>query len=118
MAAFLIRRVLQSIAFVFVALLCVFTFLIYFISGVPGSRYWSLTGNIGSPSLNPDSYVRDEVNMIVRQYKLDRPWPLSFLAWLYDPNDTTTLDDNQQPRPKGIDLAIGDLHIRGSGILT
>lgn len=30
------------------------------------------------------------IKQLTLAYPVDKPWPLSFLAWLYDPGDTTT----------------------------
>ena len=71
--------------------------------------------NGNTQSFNP---VKD----LERVYKLDKPWPLNFFVWLFDPSDTTKSVYNDQnvleTRVKGIDLTIFGLRLRGSGILT
>lgn len=59
-----------------------------------------------------------DVERLKRLYKLDKPWPLNYLVWLFDPSDTTTVDENYQTVPKGVNIQIGDLQIRGSGVLN
>ena len=55
-------------------------------------------------------------------YKLDKPWPLNFFVWLFDPSDTSTQGYNDQNQPvviaKGINVNIFGWHVQGSGILT
>lgn len=54
-----------------------------------------------------------------QQYSFDKPWPLSFLAWVYDPADTSYYDPVKRADvPYGMDLRIGSLHLTGSGLVT
>jgi peptide/nickel transport system permease protein len=57
-----------------------------------------------------------------KKYKLDKPWPLNFATWLFDPSDTYVtgydLSGNFITTTKGLDLNVFGLHIKGSGILT
>ena len=60
---------------------------------------------------------------LVREVKIDRPWPLNYLAWLFDPTDYSEehiyyRDYYPHESTRGIDLVIGSLHIKGSGVLT
>jgi peptide/nickel transport system permease protein len=56
--------------------------------------------------------------VLVDYYKVDRPWPLSYLAWLFDPTKTTEMNQNRKIVPVGVDISIGEWQLRGSGILT
>jgi peptide/nickel transport system permease protein len=60
------------------------------------------------------------IESLLKAYKLDSPYPVNYLRWLFDPLDTTRLDpnDNAKEISKGIDLAVGDLRIKGAGVLT
>lgn len=53
-------------------------------------------------------------------YKLDSPYPISYLRWLFDPSDTIKIDreHGNAPVQKGIDIGIGDFRIKGAGWLT
>jgi peptide/nickel transport system permease protein len=52
-------------------------------------------------------------------YSLDKPWPLSFLAWVYDPADTSYYDPIQRKDlPYGADFWVGPVHVTGSGLVT
>ncbi len=76
----------------------------------------------GSPAAMYNRSFPVEKQALNQQYGLGKPWPASFFAWLFDPDDmfsTVFDDDNVQTNiPKGVDFTIGPLHIRGSGILT
>jgi peptide/nickel transport system permease protein len=72
---------------------------------------------------SPDyQYVQAGKQQLEETYKLDKPWPLNYLTWLFDPGDTiaTTYTPDNKPitTTKGIDLNIFGAHIRGSGMLT
>ncbi|MEA2574242.1 MAG: peptide/nickel transport system permease protein [Chloroflexia bacterium] len=54
-----------------------------------------------------------------QQYSVDKPWPFSFLAWLYDPADTSYYNPFVHADvPYGLDVWVGPVHITGSGLLT
>ncbi|MFL5735361.1 MAG: ABC transporter permease [Chloroflexia bacterium] len=122
--------------FIIFAAVFMFTVLVYFMPQGPAQQYDKLRPSLkvlqdalANPSANANNglqavdasqveEVKSQIESLEKRYKLDKPWPVSFLAWLYDPNDTTRLDGNLQEVPKGIDVTIGDLHIVGSGVLT
>jgi peptide/nickel transport system permease protein len=113
MSTYMLRRFFQSIAFILVAWLIVYTFLVLFMPGGPRQRYENVQQN-GGNDFAAFGYGQ--------RYKLDKPWPLNFLAWLFDPSDTTQFVTDAQARtlviPKGIDIRLGELRLQGSGILT
>src|SRR5204863_7879164 len=55
-----------------------------------------------------------------KAYKLDSPYPVNYLRWLFDPTDTSQLDPNDNSREiqKGIRLELGSSVIAGSSALT
>ncbi|HEX8218876.1 MAG TPA: ABC transporter permease [Chloroflexia bacterium] len=65
------------------------------------------------------SRLERDKRYIEQQYSIDKPWPFSFFASLFDPSDTSyyhpILDKEV---PYGIDVWLGSLHITGSGLLT
>ena len=76
-----------------------------------GSRY-----NRMRVQKEQDEIFKRELEQI---YSLDKPWPLSFLAWVYDPADTSYYDKIQRKDiPYGADFWVGPLHVTGSGLLT
>ena len=47
------------------------------------------------------------------------PWPKSYSVWLFNPNDTSYLDPHTGATVrKGIDIQIGNFHLRGSEALV
>jgi peptide/nickel transport system permease protein len=123
MTIYIIRRFFQSLLFVLLASLLVYTGVIMWMPTGPKWRYDRLVEQYtaimrsqGTPAdVRPTS---PDLARIERVWKVDKPWPLNFFTWLFDPSDTTQLDDNAQEVPKGIDVNVFDWHIKGSGILT
>ena len=118
MTLYIIRRVGQSLGFIFFAWMVVYTGLVLFMPGGPGQNYAGILK--GDGSVIPR--FANEDNYLAFRYKVDEPWPLNYLMWLFDPNDTIQFitDDfgNDHQIPKGIDIRIGNVRIRGSGFLT
>lgn len=123
MSTYIVRRFFQTLAFIMLAWLVVFTVLVYVMPNGPRARYVRALDAEGFDLLQAGNQIFPGTALeLEREYKLDKPWPLSFLTWLFDPNVTTdmVLDENDQlvEQTKGIDLTIGPLRLRGSGILT
>ncbi|HEX9990434.1 MAG TPA: ABC transporter permease [Chloroflexia bacterium] len=126
MAIYLIRRTIQSLAFIVVAILLLYTLFVFVLPGGPNQTYQQVTRTLaqppapGEPTLDADFLERlqERAYMLERNFELDKPWPLNFLAWLFNPNETTRLDPQQGEVPSGINLTIGALHIQGNGLLT
>jgi hypothetical protein len=58
-------------------------------------------------------------NKLRQTSKLHYGWPVSYLAWLFDPQDTTKQNPNNgKEEPKGVDIRLGSIELKGSGILT
>jgi len=131
MTSYLVRRIFQTVIFVILASLLVYTVMVMLMPGGPETAYNQLKGNLeisGPINLpvetlqNGNGQSFDPIKDLERVYKLDKPWPLNFFVWLFDPSDTTKSVSNNQnvleTRVKGIDLTIFGLRLRGSGILT
>jgi peptide/nickel transport system permease protein len=129
MTSYLIRRFFQSIIFILVSALVVYTVLVMFIRVEPTSQsiFEHYQAAVREANANPLSraLIMEQVENYEDAYELDKPWPLSFLAWLFDPADTTKVTKHYNPDigdfdrvPTGIDIQIGDLRLRGSGFLT
>lgn len=60
--------------------------------------------------------------LTVDTYELDKPWPVSFLAYLFDPGETVeTVNIDRYTSvtvPKGIHVSILGTRIEGSGLAT
>jgi peptide/nickel transport system permease protein len=124
MTTYILRRVFQSLVLVLLTGLLIYTTLIWFVREprTRGEVYNSLKQQIRS---QPDIVSKDTLDFALsleKTFKLDKPWPLSYLVWLFDPSDTEvvqlSLSGNMVHSPKGIDVNILGLRIRGSGILT
>jgi peptide/nickel transport system permease protein len=124
---YLLRRILQSIIFVAVAALLIYTLLVMLMPDGPADRYNRLKAGLpdrftGAVPLNTTPERGDPAYNLQVRYKLDKPWPLNFAVWLFDPNDTEIntydLAGNPIVVQKGINLQLFGLTLRGSGILT
>ncbi|HET9496378.1 MAG TPA: ABC transporter permease [Chloroflexia bacterium] len=112
MTTYVIRRFMQGLS-----VLALATFVIYSILIItPGGP----RDQVAELRLGPRPVNFDYINALLERYKLDSPYPISYLRWLFDPKDTVQVDPNDNSRliPKGIDVVIGDLRIKGSGVLT
>lgn len=127
MFSYLIRRLFQSIFFVLISGLLIYTLVVSIIPDTctPGRVYDAVKqGSFPVPgcfALIAQTPEAEKVRL-EHAYKLDKPWPLDYAAWLFDPSDTTSVTYTSSNKPitstKGIDLNIFGAHIRGSGILT
>src|SRR5215218_9006539 len=121
MSTYLVRRFVQTLAFIFVAWLVVFTVLVYFMPNGPRALY---ARELNAPQLDEEGIQNSIYHAFEfeREYKLNHPWPISFFVWLFDPNNTTETvfgENNEEVvRSKGIDISVGPLRLKGSGILT
>jgi peptide/nickel transport system permease protein len=113
MASYLTRRLIQGFLFFLLSTLAMYTAVIY-MPGGPAARY---TSTITYDATDPT--FKDEVPQVLADYyEVNKPWPLSYLAWLFDPARTMQMDQNRKMVPVGIDVSIGEWQLRGSGVLT
>jgi|GEM_PF-320085 len=133
MSGYLVRRIFQSLVFVILSTLISYTVVIY-IAGGPASAYSTHSSQMAKlaeqfkndPNVSNASTLISAIEAEVIQtkeiledyYEVDKPWPLNYLAWLFDPTETTEVNNDRERVPKGIDISIGDWHLRGSGVLT
>src|SRR5689334_18604523 len=110
MAKYLLRRLLQTFVFIILALLLIYTAFIYFWPSGPGEQYRDLQQPPRGEYQGPSDYVKVQMADLDEKYKVGRPWPISFLAWLFDPTDTVYVDAEYHQVHKGIDLALGPVH--------
>jgi hypothetical protein len=106
MVAYFVRRTVGAV----VALLLGSFMLYSVIAYIPGGPYYQLSARHGEIS---PGFAR-----LIVTLELHKPWPLSYLAWMFDPRETLRLDENNRLIPKGINLQLAGFEIRGSGILT
>ena len=128
MTLYILRRILQSLLFILLAWLSVYTVLVYIMPSGPAHEYSAVLEATWEPERirgylpnTPEQRTAEQRKAeLESDFALNRPWPFSFLFWLFDPEDVTRVDyDNDGAIvPKGVDLTIGGWRIRGSGILT
>jgi peptide/nickel transport system permease protein len=113
MTTYIIRRLIQGFIVLVAATFVIYSLLIV----TPGGPQDQINIIHSDPTKHISQRFVDEM---MRRYKLDRPYPLNYLAWLFDPQENSHLDpnDNSKQIPKGIDLSIGPLRLQGSGVLT
>jgi peptide/nickel transport system permease protein len=113
MGLYIVKRVAQGLGFILVAWLLVYTVLVVLMPGGPGATYRAIQQDGGNPG---------QAFYLANRYKVDKPWPVNFFAWLFDPADTTQFVSdrfgNAVQVPKGIDLTIGEWRLQGSGLFT
>jgi peptide/nickel transport system permease protein len=125
------RRLTQGILFILLAWVTVYTVLVYVMPSGPAQEYGVLQDTSlreGWHAPRPPGYhpnfeeqtAEERMSQLRSDFALGRPWPFSFVFWLFDPEDVTTIDPDNGGAivPKGIDLTIGGWRIKGSGILT
>ena len=116
MATYIIRRFIQGLIVLVLATFVIYSILVI-TPGGPADQVAELKAlsSSGSKPVNA-AYLEN----LLKSYKLDSPYPVNYLRWLFDPLDTTYVDrdDGNAVKQKGIDIAIGDFHIKGAGALT
>src|SRR5688572_28777913 len=98
MTLYLMRRFTQSILFILLAWLTIYTVLVYILPSGPGREYSALQQNTWQQpepprgfQPNPPDIPTADVRMreLESDFALNRPWPFSFAFWLFDPDDLT-----------------------------
>jgi peptide/nickel transport system permease protein len=120
MTTYIIRRFLQSVLFIAVGALTVYTVVVVLMPFGPKFLYDRTIERFRAMAPDfPGTPRSPETDALIAAYKIDKPWPLNFAYWLFDPNDTTQrVPLTDQVVPKGIDVHIGGFRLKGSGILT
>jgi hypothetical protein len=121
MVAYFVRRLAEGAVALLATAFVYYTLVVY----CPGGIVNPIEGYPLRPSisLRPDVlYLILSVpvnNRLHEAYKVRYGWPINYLRWLFDPQDTTrTNPDNGQVEQKGLDIRIGTMELKGSGILT
>src|SRR5439155_3692568 len=111
MTTFLIRRFIQGFIVLVVSSFVIYSILIV----TPGGPKDQINQILQDPSKHLSKFF---IEQMYKRYKLDQPYPLNYLVWLFDPNETTEIVGLNTVQQKGIDVTIGPWHIQGSGVLT
>src|SRR5262245_6111856 len=114
MTTFVIRRLIQGVVVLFLATFMIYSILILTPGGprdqVNQLRFQATAGKPINPRL---------IDYYTKLYGLDKPYPINYLVWLFNPNDTMKrvydIEGNVVTTTKGINL-FGV--IKGSGVLT
>lgn len=113
MTTYIIRRLLQGIVVLFLS-----TFMIYSILILTPGGPKDQINQLKQQSVNGKPVNQGLIDYYTKIYGLDKPYPLNYLLWLFDPAKTseTTYDIKGNPttKPVGVNL----FGVRGSGILT
>lgn len=114
MAVFIVRRVLQGIVVLFLSTFMIYSLLILTPGGPQDQvNQIKLEGAGKATKINPKL-----IDYYTKLYGLDKPYPLNYLIWLFDPSATGTetydIHGNKIIESRGIDL----FGFKGSGILT
>lgn len=120
MLIYIIRRFAQSLLFILVAWLLIYTGIAIGLPKSPGAYYFQRINRYKqlAQESGVDYTIDSDTREVEQRYKFDKPWPLDFFLWLFDPSDTTQVNSHFETVPKGIDVNILGLHLQGSGILT
>ena len=112
MTTYLIRRSIEGFFVLALASFLIYTILVL----APGGPLDSIKFASGGSGRQP--LTTADVDRLKKLYKLDKPWPINYLVWLFDPSDTTTLNDQDEVVAKGVNINVGPIHIQGSGIIN
>lgn len=113
MLSYLTRRLLQLFMFVILSSFVIYTAIVY----MPGGPAQSYTNSLRYDPPSPTN-VNEVPQVLQDYYRVDKPWPLSYVAWLFDPERTTEMNQNREIVPVGIDITVGEWRLKGSGVLT
>ncbi len=111
MTTYLIRRFIQGCIVLVLATFVIYSLLII----TPGGPRDQLNEMRADPSKRLSQAFVDQM---LKRYKLDKPYPLNYFIWLFDPSETTDIRGLNEQVPKGIDVTVLGFRIRGSGVLT
>ncbi len=114
MIAYFVRRLVGGIFTFFASTLVIFSVIIY----APGGPMFTLY--VEDTDYNPSPTF---LNRVMAFYHTDQPWPVSYMAWLFDPNGPKPLwhqeaTSSARDLRTGMNIEIGNFHLRGSGVLT
>jgi hypothetical protein len=123
-ATYFARRLVGGVVTLFLAGLVLYSLM----SILPGGIRDHITTIIDCWDCTPSHWemFRKEEEQRDRVWEADKPWPINYIAWMFNPDDVTTIQtvyengvfEGMRDVPKGISITLLGLHIRGSGVLT
>src|SRR5205823_103510 len=103
MTTYVIRRVLQGVVVLFLSSFMIFSILILTPGGPADTVKQLRTQRIGGKPVNPQL-----IDYYTKLYGLDKPYPLNYFLWLFDPSKSTDttydIQGNSTTKSIGIDL--------------
>ena len=104
MITYIIRQFVQGLIVLALSTFVIYTILVL-TPGGPKDQFDEAMALTTGTSPNPG-----RIKALLEAYKLDSPYPVSYLRWLFDPLDTTRVDpdNNNIVVQKGINIQIGD----------
>jgi peptide/nickel transport system permease protein len=114
MTTYVIRRLLQGVVVLFASTFMIYSILILTPGGPRDQINQLKKEKIGGKQVNPQL-----IDYYTKLYGLDKPYPLNYLLWLFDPSKTTetVYDANNNPSTKPIGINLFGV-IKGDGVLT
>lgn len=113
MTTYIIRRLLQGIVVLFLSSFMIYSLLIL----TPGGPKDQIAQLINQ-SVNGKPVNRNLIDYYTKIYGLDKPYPLNYLLWLFDPAKTTETSYNIKGNSNTKSIGVDIFGIKGSGILT
>ncbi len=118
MIAYFVRRIVGGMVTLFFAELLIYTLVIY----IPPAREPACCIH-HTHQAKAQALWRREIETIIDN---DQPWPLSYVAWLFDPSDKSwevmVYEDGFLMGTRDVrtnfDIALFDWRLQGSGVLT
>ncbi|MDQ5823834.1 MAG: hypothetical protein M3441_06415 [Chloroflexota bacterium] len=108
MLGYFVRRLVGGVLTLLLALLAIYSTLLY-----PSDWYSYIEVHRRGPSI---------AELTMDAFELEKPWPVSFLAYLFDPGETVDTvyisAYRSETYPKGIHVSILGEEIEGSGLTT
>ncbi|MEP6776249.1 MAG: ABC transporter permease, partial [Chloroflexota bacterium] len=114
MTTYIIRRLLQGIVVLFLS-----TFMIYSILILTPGGPKDQINQLKQQSVNGKPVNQGLIDYYTKIYGLDKPYPLNYLLWLFDPAkiSETSYDIKGNPTTRSVGVNLFGV-VRGSGILT
>lgn len=132
MTTFILRRFVLAILSILLTTLALYSYFMYVGPNSVFGQYDKLLAQIAKPEepafneftmpgsykSDPRAFYLDSAKSFQEIYKVDQPWPLNFVLWLFDPQATTWMDRDGTLKPQGIHIDLLGLKVAGSGLLT
>lgn len=113
MATFITRRFLQGIVVLFMSSFVIYSLLVITPGGPQDMIRQLKVETAGGRPINEKL-----INYYTELYGLDKPYPLNYLFWLFDPAKTSETHYDLQGNPTTNAIGLNLFGIKGSGVLT